>query len=282
MDPLSITATVIALLETSIKITSRLRDAYSRQQAQPILLAQHHEDLRGTESVIKVVHSQRCLETAAVTSELVKMKDLSQELLTLLERLDPGKKSISRQLAYQLISGSKDEGNFDNIVKRMNTAKTNIILHVQVASVGLTRDAQSNIVANTAEISHLDRTLRELLGDGQGLRIASLLKDRPLNEDGTVVLDRDDLNRIGVSVPDGGNTRIIIGNLTRLQALQINGPVGEDEWKTISHLEIRDNEAGPASSQVNYPVSGTVFASLLLDHTIKYVLLFVLIYTALR
>lgn len=109
------------------------------------------------------------------------MKDLSQELLTLLERLDPGKKSISRQLAYQLISGSKDEGNFDNIVKRMNTAKTNIILHVQVASVGLTRDAQSNIVANTAEISHLDRTLRELLGDGQGLRIASLLKDRPLN-----------------------------------------------------------------------------------------------------
>lgn len=145
------------------------------------MLAQHHEDLRGTESVIKVVHSQRCLETAAVTSELVKMRNLSQELLALLERLDSGKKSISRQLAHQLISGSKDEEHFDNIVKRMNTAKTNIILHVQVASVGLTRDAQSNIVANTAEISHLDRTIRELLGDGRGLRIASLLKDQPLN-----------------------------------------------------------------------------------------------------
>ena len=90
------------------------------------------------------------------------------------------------------------------------------------------------------------------------------------------------MNRIGVSVPNGGNTRIIIGNLTRLQALQINGPIGEDEWKTISHLEIRDNEAGLASSQVNYPVSGIVFASLLFDRTIKYVLLFVLIYAVLR
>lgn len=109
------------------------------------------------------------------------MRDLSQELRTLLERLDPGKKSSSRQLAYQFISGSKDEEHFDNIVKKMNTAKTNIILHVQVASVGLTRDAQSNIIANTAEISHLDRTIRELLGDGRGLRIASLLKDQPLN-----------------------------------------------------------------------------------------------------
>lgn len=75
---------------------------------------------------------------------------------------------------------------------------------------------------------------------------------------------------------------MITGNLTRLQALQINGPVGEDEWKTISHLEIRDNEAGLASSQVNYPVSGTVFASLLFDHTIKYALLFVLIYATLQ
>lgn len=109
------------------------------------------------------------------------MRNLSQELLALLERLDSGKKSISRQLAHQLISGSKDEEHFDNIVKRMNTAKTNIILHVQVASVGLTRDAQSNIVANTAEISHLDRTIRDLLGDGRGLRIASLLKDQPVN-----------------------------------------------------------------------------------------------------
>lgn len=116
-----------------------------------------------------------------MTSELVKMRNLSQELLALLERLDSGKKSISRQLAHQLISGSKDEEHFDNIVKRMNTAKTNIILHVQVASVGLTRDAQSNIVANTAEISHLDRTIRDLLGDGRGLRIASLLKDQPVN-----------------------------------------------------------------------------------------------------
>ncbi|KAJ5705424.1 hypothetical protein N7536_001113 [Penicillium majusculum] len=273
MDPLSITTSVLALLETSINITGRLRVAYSSS-----LLNHHHEELRRTESVIRVVHSEVCLETAAVTSELEKMKNLSQELLTLLERLDSGKKSLPRQIAHQLTSGSQDEGHLSKIVERMNTAKTNIILHVQIAGVGLTRDGQSIIAANAAKISQLGRTVREILGDGQGLKIASLIQNQPLHEDGTVALDPGDLNQIGVSVTKGGTTRMITGNLTRLQALQINGPVGEDEWKNISHLEIRDNEAGPCSSQVNYPVSGVVFASLLFDHTIKYVLLFVLIY----
>ncbi|CAI7588522.1 unnamed protein product [Penicillium viridicatum] len=272
MDPLSTTANVLALLETSINITGRLRDAYSSS-----LLKQHHEELQRTESVIRVVYSEGGLETAAVTSELEKMKNLSQELLTLLERLDSGKKSLPRQIAHQLISGSQDEGHLARIVERMNTAKTNIILHVQIAGVELTRDGQSIIAANAAKISQLGRTVRELLGDGRGLEIASPIKNQPLHE-GTVVLNPDDLNPIGVSVPKGGTTRMITGNLARLQALQINGPVGEDEWKTISHLAIRDNEAGAVSSQVNYPISGAVFASLLLDHTIKYVLLFVLIY----
>ncbi|KAJ5484303.1 hypothetical protein N7453_012257 [Penicillium expansum] len=273
MDPLSITANVLALLETSINITGRLRIAYSSS-----LLKQHHEELQRTESVIRVVHNEGFLETEAVTSELNKLKNLSQELLTLLERLDSGKKSIPRQIAYQLANGSQDEEHLAKIVERMNTVKTNIILHVQVAGVGLTRDGQSIIAANAAKVSQLGRTVRELLGDGQGLRIASLIKDQPLREGGTPILDSDDLNQIGVSIRNGGTTRTIIGNLARLQALQINGPVGKDEWKTISHLEIRDNEAGPASSQVNYPVSGIVFASLLFDHAIKYVLLFVLTY----
>ncbi|CAG8279863.1 unnamed protein product [Penicillium olsonii] len=271
MDPLSTTTAILALLETSIGIVSRLRVAYSRQRAQKSVIDRHNEELQGIESVIQVIRQEECLQTAAVVSELVKIKDLSQELLTLLRRLDPGDKSLPRQIAHQLSSGSKDEADLDSILKRINTAKTNLLIHIQVAGVGLSRDGQNNIVANTAEISNLDRTIKTLLGDEWGLKIASLIQHKPLQ-------DSNELDRIGISTPKGPTTRIIIGNLTRSQALQINGPVGEDEWKSISHLEIRDNEAGLASSQVNYPVSRTVFASLLFDHSIKYILLFVLIY----
>ncbi|KAJ5462600.1 hypothetical protein N7475_007544 [Penicillium sp. IBT 31633x] len=237
------TSAILALLETSIGIISRLRVVYSRQKAQSSIIEQRYKELQSTESIIHVVHREECLQTAEVISELVKIKDLSQELLALVKRLDPGEKSIPHQIAHQLTSGSKDEGDFNHILNRLNTAKTNLILHIQVAGVGLSLDSQSNIVANTAQISNLDQTMKKLLGDGWGLKIASVIRHQP--------------------------PRKLLG---------LNGPVGEDEWKSISHLEIRDNEAGVASSQINYPVSGTVFASLLFDHCIKYILLLILIY----
>ena len=144
------------------------------------MIERHNEELQGIESVMQVVRREECLQTAAVVSELVKIEDLSQELLTLLKRLDPGDKSLPRQIAHQLGSGSKDEADLDNILKRINTAKTNLLVHIQVAGVGLSRDGQNNIVANTAEISKLDQTIKTLLGDEWGLKIASLIQHKPL------------------------------------------------------------------------------------------------------
>jgi hypothetical protein len=91
-----------------------------------------------------------------------------------------------------------------------------------------------------------------------------------------VTLDDDDLVSLGLENPE--TKRVIVENITRTQAFQINGPVGEDQWKKISHIEIRDNTAGSLSSQVNYPVSKTVFFSLLADHFFKYVILATVLY----
>jgi hypothetical protein len=168
------------LLETSIGIISRLRVAYSRQKAQQSVIERYNDELQGIESVIQVVRREECLQTAAVISELRRIKDLSQELLAFLKRLDPGDKSVPRQIFHQLSSGSKDESDLDNIVQRIGTAKTDLILHIQVAGVGLSRDSQSNIVANTAEISKLDQTIKTLLGDEWGLKIASLIQHKSL------------------------------------------------------------------------------------------------------
>jgi hypothetical protein len=40
--------------------------------------------------------------------------------------------------------------------------------------------------------------------------------------------------------------------MTQDQAVQVNGPIGEDLWKDISRLEIRDNRALGRSIQINY------------------------------
>ena len=53
----------------------------------------------------------------------------------------------------------------------------------------------------------------------------------------------------------GVTERIVIGNSTKAQALMINGAVGEDLWKDIGRLEIRNNNAEDASTMVNHAIS---------------------------
>jgi hypothetical protein len=66
-------------------------------------------------------------------------------------------------------------------------------------------------------------------------------------------------NEPGASGTKVDSTRIIVDNLTEEQALQINGPVGEDMWRKVSHLEIKRNKASGNSTQLNYPVNMEVF-----------------------
>lgn len=52
-------------------------------------------------------------------------------------------------------------------------------------------------------------------------------------------------------------------NMTAGQALQINGPVGEQEWYKTSHLVVRDNKATGESTQINAGMSMEAFSALL-------------------
>ena len=165
------------LLEKSISIVGRLSDAYARQRAQSGLLKQHCEELLATRSVIIVVRHEKFLQTASIISQLARLKDLSRELLTLLNRLAPSESAIPR-FVHQLTSGAKDENDLDSIIKKLNNAKTNLLIHIQVAGVGLTRDNQNHLIANAAIIDRVDRFIRDQLGDNWTLKIASLVRNQ--------------------------------------------------------------------------------------------------------
>lgn len=91
-----------------------------------------------------------------------------------------------------------------------------------------------------------------------------------------VPLNEGDAARLGDVAPDlaentaelemAANTltsRIVLNNITQGQALQINGPIGEEGWREVAKLEIRDNKAENKSIQVNHAISADVFAQLL-------------------
>lgn len=61
-------------------------------------------------------------------------------------------------------------------------------------------------------------------------------------------------------------SRSVLRNVTKEQALQINGPIGEKGWMEVFQLEIRDNEATGNGIQVNHAISEDAFRQLLLQN----------------
>jgi hypothetical protein len=57
--------------------------------------------------------------------------------------------------------------------------------------------------------------------------------------------------------------RRVLMNQTLGDALQINGPIGEDLWKDASEVIIEKNEASDEAIQMNYAVPDDVFREIL-------------------
>ncbi|RAK72390.1 uncharacterized protein BO72DRAFT_463071 [Aspergillus fijiensis CBS 313.89] len=278
MSGLDVAVSVLSLIEASISLIGQLHDAYTRQKEHASLLAGYEEELRSAQSIIQVVADEPDLQTAEISAQLVRTEALVQKLVDLLRSLSAENhpRSAARQFFHQLTQGSRDEKALSALVDQIYRAKADLTVLIQVAGVGLVRTTDNTLAANTEIINRVDRHIREVLGDGRGLMIGRLIPDGEADAKREIPLSREEVAAV-MGPPEGSSSsssteRIIENNLTQQQALQINGPVGEDRWKSISRLVIRQNKATGTSTQVNYPVSASIFYVLLVNHLIKYVL----------
>jgi len=271
MEALGAASAVAQLLSTAIGIVSHFRNAHERQKGLANVLDAHWHELRRTRDIIKVIVDEEALRTAAVSAKLDELHDVAKRLVSYLQGM--GKhRSPFRQFTYQLFSGSKEESALASIMESLSRAKTNLHLHLQVANVGLTRNLGNTVVFNTEIIDRIDHILQRTLGEGQGLKITKLVRERLPEDNAMVEINNSDLARLNSEMTSTvSNTQsatkspkspslsqIILDNVTLEQALQINGSVGGKIWQNI-RIEIRGNKASGQSTQVNHTISDEAF-----------------------
>ncbi|KAM5356784.1 hypothetical protein ACJ41O_003430 [Fusarium nematophilum] len=85
--------------------------------------------------------------------------------------------------------------------------------------------------------------------------------------DDRVTLTEEDLESLedtmGPTVGDEkpSRERIILKNVAKFQATQINAPLGKDIWENVDRLVVRNNQADALSTQINYPMTLGAFYS---------------------
>lgn len=99
--------------------------------------------------------------------------------------------SSLRRAAHHFMTGPEDLEHTNRVVNELASLKTTLILHIQVAHVGLVVQNDQDKRANPGCTHMLDSSIlngvnhivEQRLGKGQGLKIAEFLRDR--SADGT-------------------------------------------------------------------------------------------------
>jgi hypothetical protein len=142
------------------------------------VLDKYSDGLRGLRAIIILIHDEEELQTAKIRPELERLGKISNDLSACLKRLEKGSKSPVRQFAHQLANGSRDERELADIMTELDRAKSSISVRLQLAILGITRKNGDIVLANAAVIHRMDNMLEDFFGKGQGLKLASLLRDR--------------------------------------------------------------------------------------------------------
>ncbi|KAI9710700.1 MAG: hypothetical protein M1820_002533 [Bogoriella megaspora] len=192
------------MLESAISFIKRIRKAHKLSREQKELFMKLEEDASSIREVIKIIKEERELQTNSIRNMLTKLEATESNLIEWLEKTHPGEKGPIRQIAHQLVYGTKEQKALAGIRNELSCAKTDLCMSLQVAHVGLTRSVGDETLANRRLIRHIDRRLRETIGSGGGLKIAQLLKDRPSRDDGSVELSDADI--ASLDSEDGNST----------------------------------------------------------------------------
>ena len=177
-EVLGVASSVAQLLEAAIRLVKRVRNAYERHHNLTAALDKHALEIETINLLVRTIDDEDALQTAVVNSELTRLHTVGVKLVRCLRELDPGNKGMVRQLAHQLVHGTKDEETLADIMKDLDRAKANLSLRVQLANVGLTRMVHDTVLANVEVINRIDRLLAEVFRESHGLKLAGLLKDK--------------------------------------------------------------------------------------------------------
>jgi hypothetical protein len=130
------------------------------------------------------VQEEDALQTATLTMQLKSSTELVRRITDFLKKLNRESKNQSSmsRVWNQLVNGTEDGKILNELMQDLEQEKTTLGLVLQLANIGLSKSTEDSriVLADPEVISHVDQLLVEVFGEGKGLKIANLVKERPL------------------------------------------------------------------------------------------------------
>ncbi|KAJ2994009.1 hypothetical protein NUW58_g1663 [Xylaria curta] len=220
MDVISSIAAVSQLLCQAIELWQQVQTTYERVKARPKLLLDANAQLSNLLQILSRIEREPKLRTDEIDTQLKFIKNIAIELCERLKIMAAlQRRSAFRQSMRAWSHGSRDEAKLAHILNRLEQAKTELTIHINVVHVGLTKDIADEV--------------------------------------GRLAQAPETGNRSPIEEVKANQQLLIEGNTTSEVADQLNGIIAIEarEWPTFA--TVRNNKALQQSRQKNIIAGGT-------------------------
>ncbi|KAF5592322.1 uncharacterized protein FSUBG_10217 [Fusarium subglutinans] len=261
IDPVGAIAAATASIDQSLKLIRRVSTAIEIHKNGRKDLEFIFNDLFSIAQVIELVQTIEEIRTKGVLKALANMLKHAEKLDDHIQQVKKKSSTGSslRRAAHHFMTGPEDLEHTTRVVNELASLKTTLILHIQVAHVGLVVQNDQDKRANPGCTHMLDSSL---------LHEVNHIVEQRLG-DGMIRLTQEEYECLVFHSLDDSqliqelSTIRVANNHSFDQALQINAFISDD-WAEFAHnLTVEDNEARNQSIQVNVPTRTQEFANVL-------------------
>ncbi|KAK6866233.1 hypothetical protein PG995_002761 [Apiospora arundinis] len=267
-DILGTTSATVTLFETAVDIIQRIRAARQRVRATSRTLEDTTQQLDTLYHSIAFLKAESSLHTAHVVCQVSRLTDAANELNAFFEKLRQSQESHNpfRKHLHAFAFGNDEDNDLAAILSRLESARADLMLCVQVSAVGLVRDMTGGFRVITATLSEVNRKVEQALE--VKLSLYEMVANRPSDQDGRKEVRGDEIARLNRLIttemsPEGRSSApgsdpnpaqdatpdevLIYGNVTQGQDRIMTGDVGVQEWRKRSSRKTKvvNNTFGP-------------------------------------
>ncbi|KAJ9137580.1 hypothetical protein NKR23_g9032 [Pleurostoma richardsiae] len=235
-------ASIIALVGTVSTLIQEVRSVRDRVRGASKTFDDISGQLDGLERSLNLVREEERLQTAGVEQQVEAINKVALELRAFLVRLASvtQQRGSFSQVVYMFKSGDKNDKQLEDITRRLDREKTQLILRISVVQVGLFGNLKDGFRVAFNVLQETNTRVKEMLGIN--LRLAERLTARHPQQpaDGIILLDKSDAESLGLTEQqfvaatdtasvDADETSIY-DNITLGQARIMTGDVGVEGW----------------------------------------------------
>jgi hypothetical protein len=222
-EPIGATASIVGLISTAITLVEQVQNARKCVKGRPKVMRNVAKQLKDLSQSLALVKEEKRIQTPCVKGQVKAVIEVAEELKKYFHDLESRqKRDPILAFFHALKAGNSEEKELDNILARLGSAKDELLFRISVTNVGLVGNIDDGFRVVRDVLTETNDHVKKLVA--RDLELMDCVRGRQTEEDGTVLLDSNDEEKLNLHDQES----LLVWQMISVSGMPANRPAGSN------------------------------------------------------